>query len=158
MTRQYIDDYLRENQIIIKDSIDISDMDLLDRFCPHRCRCCMCHQNLSGKIWKTELSWKFHLAFQSTNVKSVLHTRQQPSLLNHLRNLFIFTRLTGRTLMRASFSLRQFFYASVASFNGAFFSCIGGVSMQKKAAIMALPRHFLSHNNIHDTSRYINLF
>ena len=29
MTRQYIDDYLQENQIIIKDSIDISDMDLL---------------------------------------------------------------------------------------------------------------------------------
>ena len=32
MTRQYIDDYLRENQIIIKDSIDISDMDLLIDF------------------------------------------------------------------------------------------------------------------------------
>ena len=29
MTRQYIDDYLQENQIIIKDSIDISDMELL---------------------------------------------------------------------------------------------------------------------------------
>ena len=32
MTRQYIDDYLQENQIIIKDSIDISDMDLLIDF------------------------------------------------------------------------------------------------------------------------------
>lgn len=32
MTRQYIDDYLQENQIIIKDSIDISDMDLLIEF------------------------------------------------------------------------------------------------------------------------------
>ena len=32
MTRQYIDDYLQENQIIIKDSIDISDMDLLSDF------------------------------------------------------------------------------------------------------------------------------
>lgn len=32
MTRQYIDDYLQENQIIIKDSIDISDMDLLNDF------------------------------------------------------------------------------------------------------------------------------
>ena len=32
MTRQYIDDYLQENQIIIKDSIDISDMDLLINF------------------------------------------------------------------------------------------------------------------------------
>ena len=31
-TRQYIDDYLQENQIIIKDSIDISDMDLLIDF------------------------------------------------------------------------------------------------------------------------------
>ena len=28
MTRQYIDEYLQENQIIIKDSSDISDMDL----------------------------------------------------------------------------------------------------------------------------------
>ena len=32
MTRQYIDDYLQENQIIIKDSIDISDMDLMIDF------------------------------------------------------------------------------------------------------------------------------
>ena len=32
MTRQYFDDYLQENQIIIKDSIDISDMDLLIDF------------------------------------------------------------------------------------------------------------------------------
>ena len=32
MTRQYIDDYLQENQIIIRDSIDISDMDLLIDF------------------------------------------------------------------------------------------------------------------------------
>ena len=32
MTRQCIDDYLQENQIIIKDSIDISDMDLLIDF------------------------------------------------------------------------------------------------------------------------------
>lgn len=32
MTRQYIDDYLQENQIIIKDSINISDMDLLIDF------------------------------------------------------------------------------------------------------------------------------
>ena len=32
MTRPYIDDYLQENQIIIKDSIDISDMDLLIDF------------------------------------------------------------------------------------------------------------------------------
>jgi len=32
MTRQYIDDYLQENQIIIKDSVDISDMDLLIDF------------------------------------------------------------------------------------------------------------------------------
>ena len=32
MTRQYIDDYVQENQIIIKDSIDISDMDLLIDF------------------------------------------------------------------------------------------------------------------------------
>lgn len=32
MTRQHIDDYLQENQIIIKDSIDISDMDLLIDF------------------------------------------------------------------------------------------------------------------------------
>lgn len=32
MTRHYIDDYLQENQIIIKDSIDISDMDLLIDF------------------------------------------------------------------------------------------------------------------------------
>ena len=32
MTRQYIDDYLQENQIIIKYSIDISDMDLLIDF------------------------------------------------------------------------------------------------------------------------------
>ena len=32
MTRQYIDDYLQEHQIIIKDSIDISDMDLLIEF------------------------------------------------------------------------------------------------------------------------------
>ena len=32
MTRQYIDDYLQENQIIVKDSIDISDMDLLIDF------------------------------------------------------------------------------------------------------------------------------
>ena len=32
MTIQYIDDYLQENQIIIKDSIDISDMDLLIDF------------------------------------------------------------------------------------------------------------------------------
>ena len=32
MTRQYIDDYLQENQIIIKDSIDISSMDLLIDF------------------------------------------------------------------------------------------------------------------------------
>lgn len=32
MTRQYIDDYLQENQIVIKDSIDISDMDLLIEF------------------------------------------------------------------------------------------------------------------------------
>ena len=32
MTRQYIDDYLQENQIIIKDSIVISDMDLLIDF------------------------------------------------------------------------------------------------------------------------------
>lgn len=32
MTRQYIDDYLQENQIHIKDSIDISDMDLLIEF------------------------------------------------------------------------------------------------------------------------------
>lgn len=32
MTRQYIDDYLQDNQIVIKDSIDISDMDLLIEF------------------------------------------------------------------------------------------------------------------------------
>lgn len=32
MTRQYIDNYLRENQITIKDSIDISNMDLLIEF------------------------------------------------------------------------------------------------------------------------------
>lgn len=32
MTRQYIDDYLQENQIMIKDSIDISNMDLLIDF------------------------------------------------------------------------------------------------------------------------------
>ena len=32
MTRQYIDDYLQENQIVIKDSIDISNMDLLIAF------------------------------------------------------------------------------------------------------------------------------
>ena len=107
MTRQYIDDYLQENQIIIKDSIDISDMDLLIDLPASVSVLHVSSRTLSGKIWKTELSWKFHLAFQSTNVKSVLHTRQQPSLLNHLRNLFIFTRLTGRTLMRASFSLHN---------------------------------------------------
>lgn len=32
MTRQYIDDYLQDNQIQIRDSIDISDMDLLIDF------------------------------------------------------------------------------------------------------------------------------
>jgi len=32
MTRQYIDDYLQDNQIMIKDSIDISNMDLLIDF------------------------------------------------------------------------------------------------------------------------------
>lgn len=32
MTRQYIDDYLQENQIVIRDSIDISNMDLLIDF------------------------------------------------------------------------------------------------------------------------------
>lgn len=32
MTRQYIDDYLQDNQIQVKDSIDISDMDLLIDF------------------------------------------------------------------------------------------------------------------------------
>lgn len=32
MTRQYIDDYLQENQIVINDSIDISNMDLLIDF------------------------------------------------------------------------------------------------------------------------------
>lgn len=32
MTRQYIDHYLRENQIAVQDSIDISDMDLLIAF------------------------------------------------------------------------------------------------------------------------------
>lgn len=32
MTRQYIDDYLQDNQILVKDSIDISDMDLLIDF------------------------------------------------------------------------------------------------------------------------------
>lgn len=32
MTRQYIDDYLQENQIHVKDSIDISNMDLLIDF------------------------------------------------------------------------------------------------------------------------------
>lgn len=32
MTRQYIDDYLQENHILVKDSIDISDMDLLIDF------------------------------------------------------------------------------------------------------------------------------
>lgn len=32
MTRQYIDDYLQENQIQVEDSIDISDMDLLIDF------------------------------------------------------------------------------------------------------------------------------
>lgn len=32
MTRQYIDDYLQENQIQVRDSIDISDMDLLIDF------------------------------------------------------------------------------------------------------------------------------
>lgn len=32
MTRQYIDDYLQENQIMFKDSIDISNMDLLIDF------------------------------------------------------------------------------------------------------------------------------
>ena len=32
MTRQYIDDYLQENQISVKDSIDISNMDLLIDF------------------------------------------------------------------------------------------------------------------------------
>ncbi len=32
MTRQYIDDYLQDNQIVVKDSIDISNMDLLIDF------------------------------------------------------------------------------------------------------------------------------
>ncbi len=32
MTRKYIDDYLQENQIHVKDSIDISNMDLLIDF------------------------------------------------------------------------------------------------------------------------------
>ena len=32
MTRQYIDDYLRENHIVVQDSIDISSMDLLIEF------------------------------------------------------------------------------------------------------------------------------
>ena len=32
MTRQYIDDYLQENQIQVRDSIDISNMDLLIDF------------------------------------------------------------------------------------------------------------------------------
>ena len=32
MTRQYIDDYLQENHIVIEDSIDISNMDLLIEF------------------------------------------------------------------------------------------------------------------------------
>lgn len=32
MTRQYIDDYLQDNQILIRDSIDISNMDLLIDF------------------------------------------------------------------------------------------------------------------------------
>lgn len=32
MTRQYIDDYLQKNHIVVKDSIDISDMDLLIDF------------------------------------------------------------------------------------------------------------------------------
>lgn len=32
MSRQYIDDYLQENQITVRDSIDISDMDLLIDF------------------------------------------------------------------------------------------------------------------------------
>lgn len=32
MTRQYIDDYLQDNQIMVKDSIDISNMDLLIDF------------------------------------------------------------------------------------------------------------------------------
>lgn len=107
MTRQYIDDYLQENQIIIKDSIDISDMDLLIDFARIGVGVACVIKNFVREDLETELSWKFHLAFQSTNVKSVLHTRQQPSLLNHLRNLFIFTRLTGRTLMRASFSLHN---------------------------------------------------
>ena len=32
MTRQYIDDYLSDNQIQVKESIDISSMDLLIDF------------------------------------------------------------------------------------------------------------------------------
>ena len=32
MTRQYIDDYLQENHIVVQDSIDISSMDLLIEF------------------------------------------------------------------------------------------------------------------------------
>ena len=32
MTRQYIDDYLQENHIVVHDSIDISSMDLLIDF------------------------------------------------------------------------------------------------------------------------------
>ena len=49
MTRKYIDDYLQENQIHVKDSIDISNMDLAHRLLQNRRRCGLRHKSIVSK-------------------------------------------------------------------------------------------------------------
>ena len=107
MTRQYIDDYLQENQIIIKDSIDISDMDLLIDFARIGVGVACVIKNFvredleNGTLVEIPLGFPIH----KREVGFAYKTTTKPS--KSLAELFIFTRLTGRTLMRASLSLHN---------------------------------------------------
>ena len=107
MTRQYIDDYLQENQIIIKDSIDISDMDLLIDFARIGVGVACVIKNFVREDLENGTLMEIPLGFPIHKREVGFAYKTTTKLLNHLRNLFIFTRLTGRTLMRASFSLHN---------------------------------------------------
>ena len=100
MTRQYIDDYLQENQIIIKDSIDISDMDLLIDFARIGVGVACVIKNFVREDLEngTLMEIPFGFPIHKREVGFAYKTTTKPSVIL-LRNLFIFTRLRNKELL-----------------------------------------------------------
>ena len=108
MTRQYIDDYLQENHIVVHDSIDISSMDLLIDFA--RIGVGVASSKASCRTISPPVpSWKFHSAFRFTSARLVSPTAPTANLPNRSMSSFSSIRIfKGKSPLFAN-KQRRFF-------------------------------------------------